>query len=480
MRLARSVVLGAAIVAFAAPPAGASTPAAGRTVRGAATGSIGIRLVDAPVSAREDPRARVYIVDHLNPGTVITRRIEISNTTASTARIALYPAAASIDKGSFLGGAGHAVNDLSTWTAIAPSEPDVPADGKLMATVTITVPADAAPGEQYGVIWAEARSADSGGGGVTQVSRVGIRLYVSVGPGGAPAANFSIDSLTAERSASGEPTVVASVHNTGGRALDMNGSLELKGGPGGLSAGPFPASLGTTLAIGATEPVTIVLDKALPAGPWDARITLKSGLVEQSASAIITFPATGSAAAVATNAKKSGLPKTALALVGAGVVLVLALIAFRRRASGPVRSRAMLREAGLAGPVPAGAVVDLRPTVLICDDEPDIRLLYRQVMEATGAIVVEAGNGEECLTIAETLRPDLVLLDLVLPGKSGLDVLVELRRWYPLTPVVVMSGVLSGPALDQSRELGAAEGIEKLGLVARIPELVERYRHTAA
>jgi hypothetical protein len=319
------------MIAVVATPAGASTPAGARVPPAAATGSIGIRLVDAPVRAKDDPRARLYIVDHLNPGTVITRRIEISNTAPSSARIALYPAAASIDKGSFLGGAGHAVNDLSTWTAVAPAEPDVPPGGKLMATVTISVPADAAPGEQYGVIWAEARSADSGGGGVTQVSRVGIRLYVSVGPGGAPAANFSIDSLTAERSASGEPTVVASVRNTGGRALDMNGSLELKGGPGGLSAGPFPASLGTTLGIGATEPVTIALDKALPAGPWDARITLKSGLVEQSASATITFPATGSAAPVAASSKKSGVPTTALALVGAGLAMMLALIAFRRR-----------------------------------------------------------------------------------------------------------------------------------------------------
>src|SRR5688572_30162225 len=40
-----------------------------------ATGSIGIRLVDAPVTARDDPRAQIYIVDHLAPGTVITRRI---------------------------------------------------------------------------------------------------------------------------------------------------------------------------------------------------------------------------------------------------------------------------------------------------------------------------------------------------------------------------------------------------------------------
>jgi hypothetical protein len=48
--------------------------------------------------------------------------------------------------------------------------------------------------------------------------------------------------------------------------------------PGGLSAGPFPADLGTTLAIGAAEPITITLDRQLPDGPWDALVTLRSGL----------------------------------------------------------------------------------------------------------------------------------------------------------------------------------------------------------
>ena len=73
----------------------------------------------------------------------------------------------------------------------------------------------------------------------------------------------------------------------------MNGTLELSAGPGGLSAGPFPASLGVTLAIGDTEPVTILLDKRLPAGPWDARIALRSGLLERSGRATITFPDAG-------------------------------------------------------------------------------------------------------------------------------------------------------------------------------------------
>ena len=94
--------------------------------------------------------------------------------------------------------------------------------------------------------------------------------------------------------------VLATVHNTGGRALDMSGTLELTDGPGGLNAGPFPVVVGTTLGVGDTESVTIALDEALPAGPWNSEIILRSGLLERSASATITFPASGTALPVDT------------------------------------------------------------------------------------------------------------------------------------------------------------------------------------
>jgi hypothetical protein len=312
-------------------PAVAAIGAANAAVTTKSPGSIGIRLVDAPVAARDDPRARVYIVDHLKPGTTIKRRIEVSNTTRAGTQLALYSAAANIANGSFLGAAAHTPNDLTTWTTVTPGKPEVPAGGKVTATVTIAVPKDAAPGEQYGVVWAEARSAPTTGG-VTQVSRVGIRLYISVGPGGAPATNFAIDSLTAERSADGRPVVVAAVHNTGGRALDMNGTLKLGAGPGGLSAGPFPATLGVTLGIGDTEPVAITLDKQLPVGPWDATITLHSGLLDRTAKATLTFPKTGAAQA----APITGSRPSWLYLLGAGLLAVLIafstlFLAMRRR-----------------------------------------------------------------------------------------------------------------------------------------------------
>jgi hypothetical protein len=327
LRLRRCVLAAFALTIVVAAPANASarTPAAG---------SIGLRLLDVPVTAANDPRSQIYIVDHLAPGTIIHRRIEVSNTTGSTVHIVLYAASATIEHGSFLGAAGHTPNDLSTWTSVYPGSTDIVADGRATALVTISVPSGATTGEQYGVVWAEIRSGPTPGGGVIQVSRVGIRLYVSVGPGGVPAADFTIDSLTAVRSGNGRPTVLATVHNTGDLALDMSGTLQLLSGPGGLSAGPFPAILGTTLAIGETEAVTFVLDKQIPAGPWDARITLRSGLLERSARATITFPDIGASPPVNATSSRAGLLYPVLA--GFMALLLIAIMLRRPRHHGHV------------------------------------------------------------------------------------------------------------------------------------------------
>jgi hypothetical protein len=103
----------------------------------------------------------------------------------------------------------------------------------------------------------------------------------------------------------------------------MSGALQLSHGPGGLSAGPFAAGLGTTLTIGATEPITIMLDKQIPDGPWHALVTLRSGLLKRSARATVNFPATGT-------------PHRSYRLIAGLVILLLlvgmfAALAMRRR-----------------------------------------------------------------------------------------------------------------------------------------------------
>lgn len=302
------------------------------TVTAAAPGSIGIRLLDVPFSEANDPRARLYIVDHVAPGAIVRRSIEVSNTTSSDLAVSLYAAGATIESGSFIGDAGHTANDLSSWTTVSQAAPQIPAGGTATATVMIAVPADATAGEQYAIVWAEVRT-PAGASGVTEVNRVGVRVYLSVGSGAAPAANFTIGSLTAGRSPHGNPVVIADVHNTGGTALDMSGTLQLSDGPGGLSAGPFPAALGVTLAIGATAQVTATLNEVVPSGPWLARIALSSGLTERTAQATITFPASGTSTAVTTVAthRRSDAGYVATVAVIACITVATGIALLRRR-----------------------------------------------------------------------------------------------------------------------------------------------------
>lgn len=250
---------------------------------------IGIRLVDIPVAAANNPRARSYIIDHVAPGSVIERRVEVANGTKDTAQVSIYPGAAEILNGTFTGDDGRTQNELATWVTVGPREPVLDPQEETMVNVTITIPDDASRGERYGVIWAEVTNAAEDGG-VTQVNRVGVRIYLSVGPGGAPPSDFAIASLTAARDSSGRPLVHATVRNTGERALDLSAEVELSKGPGGLSAGPFTSASATTLGIGQTAPVTVKLAKQLPDGPWLARIAVTSGQDQRTAQARVSFP----------------------------------------------------------------------------------------------------------------------------------------------------------------------------------------------
>jgi hypothetical protein len=250
---------------------------------------IGIRIVDVPPDAsRDDPLALSYIVNRLAPGKTIQRRIEVSNSTRSTAAVAVYPAAAALRRGEFMFGPSHSKNELAGWTSVSRDVVRLEPGTKAFETVTIRVPKDAAAGEHYAVIWAEVST--SGSGGVKLANRVGIRMYLSVGAGGAPPSNFVIGPLTAKRSASGQSLVVARIHNTGRRTIAISGNLTLSNGPGGVRAGPFAAKLVLPLAPGSTRAVTVRLDKQLPRGPWRAQLRLKGRLIQRVAVANLTFP----------------------------------------------------------------------------------------------------------------------------------------------------------------------------------------------
>jgi len=113
--------------------------------------------------------------------------------------------------------------------------------------------------------------------------------------------------------------------------------------------------------------------------------------------------------------------------------------------------------------------------VLICDDEPSIRRLFRMAFEHEGVEVVEACDGNDCIAMAEASEPDLVILDLAMPNRDGLATLPELKRCLPSAPVLVVSAHAAVDVFRQSRSRGATACYEKVNFVPRIPELLERY-----
>ncbi|HVF04205.1 MAG TPA: peptidase [Frankiaceae bacterium] len=320
--------------------AGTLVPAIGASAQ-VESGGVGIRLLEAPKARQDDPRAHRSIVDHVKPGATFSRRFEVSNTTDGQRLIAIYAAAADVVGGEFRPADGRTPNELSEWITVSNGNADLGPAAVLQTQLTISVPANASEGERYAVVWAELPPSTPPAGGVAVVNRVGLRVYLSVGPGGEPKSDFVIESLTAERDVVRRPVVRASVRNTGGRALDLAGKLQLSNGPGGLSAGPFDAKVGTTLAIGATAPVTIQLDPALPDGPWLARIELQSGKTVRVAEAPITFPSGAGIAQAPVTAEPvddgggSTLPinvAALLLLIGLGALLGWL---FRRRRDRP-------------------------------------------------------------------------------------------------------------------------------------------------
>ena len=81
-----------------------------------------------------------------------------------------------------------------------------------------------------------------------------------------------------------------------------------------------------------------------------------------------------------------------------------------------------------------------KPTILVCDDEQSLRELVRAVL-GDAYTFLEAEDGEEALELAKQAPPDLIVLDVMLPRRNGLEVLSELRRTPGLAdvPVVIVT-----------------------------------------
>ena len=114
------------------------------------------------------------------------------------------------------------------------------------------------------------------------------------------------------------------------------------------------------------------------------------------------------------------------------------------------------------------------PTILICDDEPSLRELMRVSLNADYTFA-EASDTVEAIELANRIRPDLVLLDVMMPGGSGLAVIEQIRSHPDLseTPVVVVSAFAADSDRLAAHEAGASGFLRKPFDPEELASLVE-------
>jgi DNA-binding NarL/FixJ family response regulator len=101
--------------------------------------------------------------------------------------------------------------------------------------------------------------------------------------------------------------------------------------------------------------------------------------------------------------------------------------------------------------------------VLICDDNEAMRALLRVVvgLRPTLRVVGEAADGHDAIREATRLQPDVILLDLAMPRRTGLEVLPELRERAPEAKIIVFSGFSTASVAEGAIDLGAIRYLSK-------------------
>lgn len=102
-------------------------------------------------------------------------------------------------------------------------------------------------------------------------------------------------------------------------------------------------------------------------------------------------------------------------------------------------------------------------TILLVDDDLTLREMYEERMKAEGFNIIQATNGEEALKKASEAKPDIILLDIMMPKVNGFDVLKELKSNPELKdiPVIVLTALIQDVDRVQGKKLGAADYIVK-------------------
>jgi DNA-binding response OmpR family regulator len=119
--------------------------------------------------------------------------------------------------------------------------------------------------------------------------------------------------------------------------------------------------------------------------------------------------------------------------------------------------------------------------ILVIDDDPDIRGLLETALSLSGHDVICAADGVEALALHRATPADIVIVDIFMPEKEGIETIIELRQEWPALPIIAMSGGgTSGNRnfLAQALQLGATRAVQKpfdyTEVLAMVTELLAR------
>jgi CheY-like chemotaxis protein len=115
--------------------------------------------------------------------------------------------------------------------------------------------------------------------------------------------------------------------------------------------------------------------------------------------------------------------------------------------------------------------------ILLIEDSQSTRFMYRNILESAGFFVIEAASGEDGLEMAKRHNPDLIILDLILPGIHGLEVLKKLRAnpKFRTVPILVLTNVKDKDNIQKTLSSGANHYANKESVTDQhILELVNR------
>ena len=119
----------------------------------------------------------------------------------------------------------------------------------------------------------------------------------------------------------------------------------------------------------------------------------------------------------------------------------------------------------------------MKHRILIIDDDEGVRFTLKRALEGRGDIDVRCANdGKEGLLSLEAERADLVITDIIMPDKEGIETIMEIKHLYPSTSIIAISGggsIASRDLLTMARDLGASYVITKPFLIDELLSTVD-------